>query len=365
MNPLAYILEQKEFSREDIITLLSLSNKESHDALIKYAYSVKEKTVGRVAYVRGIIEFSNVCKKNCFYCGIRKGNKAISRYVLTDEEVMNTVDFALSKNFNGLVLQSGETTGPAFTERITRLIRQIKKRAGEDFRITLSLGEQSFETYQQWFYAGAQRYLLRIETSSEKLYRQIHPNDSLHRFDKRLECLINLKSIGYQVGTGVMIGLPFQSIADLADDLLFFKNMDIDMVGMGPYIEHRNTPLYKYRNELMPLQERFYLSLRMISVLRIMMPYINIASTTALQAIHPMGRELGLRAGANILMPNLTPGKYRSSYLLYENKPCINDEAQECLDCLINRVRMIDEEIDFDHYGDSEHFKRRSSGKTY
>lgn len=359
MKKLASILEQREFSREDIITLLSASDKESHEAIIKRAYSIKEKAVGKVAWLRGLIEFSNACKKNCYYCGIRKENKNVSRYTLTDAEVMQTVDFALSKRFNGMVLQSGEMTGAAFTDRITQLIQQIKKRAGNDFRITLSLGEQSPETYQQWFDAGAQRYLLRIETASQDLYRKIHPDDQLHRFHTRMQCLTDLRTAGYQVGTGVMIGLPFQTTGNLADDLLFMKTMDIDMVGMGPYIEHSDTPLFAYRNELIPLKERFNLSLRMIAVLRMMMPGINIASTTALQTIDPMGREKGLRAGANVLMPNLTPGKYRSSYLLYQNKPCINDEAEECFDCLANRVRMAGEEIDLDHYGDSAHYRKR------
>jgi biotin synthase len=359
MNPLAAILEKQAFSRQDIITLLSAADRESHEAIIKKAYSIKEKTVGKVAYLRGLIEFSNACKKNCLYCGIRKGNKEVSRYTLTDTEVLNTLEFALSNRFNGLVLQSGEMTGAVFTERITRLIQKIKKRAGNDFRITLSLGEQSPETYRQWFGAGAQRYLLRIETASQELYRKIHPDDDMHRYDKRLQCLSDLKAAGYQVGTGVMIGLPFQTNGDMASDLLFMKSMDIDMVGMGPYIEHAGTPLYTYRYALMPLKERFALSLRMISVLRMMMPFINIASTTALQTIEQTGREQGLKAGANVLMPNITPGKYRSSYLLYENKPSINDDAEECLECLASRVQAAGEEIDLNHYGDSEHFRRR------
>jgi biotin synthase len=205
---------------------------------------------------------------------------------------------------------------------------------------------------------------LRIETSSEELYKRIHPDNELHLFKTRLQCLEDIQKTGYQTGTGVMIGLPFQTIENLADDLLFIKRMDIDMVGMGPYIEHADTPLFQYKNTLLPLIERFNLSLRMIAVLRILMPNINIASTTALQSIVPMGREQGIKAGANVLMPNLTPGKYRSYYLLYNNKPCLDVDADECLDCLANRIEMVGEEIRYNDYGDSKHFKNRRQAKT-
>lgn len=352
---------KQELSKEDIVSLLSLTNKEDHDTLIKKAYSIKESCVGKKDYVRGLIEFSNQCKKNCLYCGIRAGNTKVNRYSIPDEEILQVIEFAQKNKFTGIVLQSGEQNNIDFTKRITELIIKIKKATTPEFRITLSLGEQSFETYKEWFDAGAQRYLLRIEASDEELYKKIHPDNELHNYKTRLECLENTKRAGYQTGTGVMIGLPFQTIENLADDLLFIKKMNIDMVGMGPYLEHADTPLYKYKAMLLPLTERFNLSLRMIAVLRIMMPYINIAATTALQSIMPMGRERGLKAGANVLMPNLTPGKYRKSYLLYENKPCIDEEADECLDCLSHRVKMVGEEIAYDEFGDSKHFIKRKN----
>ncbi|HNW99449.1 MAG TPA: [FeFe] hydrogenase H-cluster radical SAM maturase HydE [Bacteroidales bacterium] len=361
MKYLSEILNKQEFSKEDIMFLLSLTNKEDSDTLIKKAYSIKENFIGKKDYLRGLIEFSNQCKKNCLYCGIRSGNTKVNRYSITDDEILQTAEFAQKNKFTGIVLQSGEQCNPDFTKRITGLITGIKKIANPELRITLSVGEQLFETYKEWHDAGADRYLLRIETSSEELYKKIHPDNYLHSYKTRLECLENIKKAGYQTGTGVMIGLPFQTIENLADDLLFIKKMNIDMVGMGPYIEHTDTPLYEYKDLLLPLAERFNLSLRMIAVLRIMMPYINIVSTTALQTIFPMGRERGLKAGANVLMPNLTPGKYRSSYLLYENKPCINEEADECIDCLANRVKMIGEEIAYDEYGDSKHFIKRKN----
>lgn len=362
MNAVANILNKQELSRQDIIRLLSITDKAEHDYLIQKAYSVKASTIGTKVYLRGLIEFSNHCRKNCLYCGIRRGNKKIERYSMADDEILEVIQLAQKNQFKGIVLQGGEIQSPDFTNRITMLLFQIKKATSEDFRITLSLGEQSLETYQQWLKAGAQRYLLRIETSSEDLYRKIHPNNALHQYITRLECLENIQEAGYQTGTGVMIGLPFQSIENLADDLLQIKRMDIDMVGMGPYLEHADTPLYHYKDLLLSKKDRLNLSLRMIAVLRILMPTINIASTTALQTIVPFGRELGLKAGANVLMPNLTPARYKGHYLLYENKPCIEDQVDECIDCLSNKVKMVGEEIAFDDYGDSNHFTKRQLG---
>jgi biotin synthase len=361
MKAVKDILEKSELSKEDIISLLSVTNKADHEQLIRKAYSVKVSTIGKKDYLRGLIEFSNQCKKNCLYCGIRAGNTKVKRYSMPDKEILDTVKFAQQNKFKGIVLQSGELDNCDFTKRISALIRKIKASTNPDFRITLSLGEQSAETYNEWFAAGAQRYLLRIETSNVELYKKIHPDNSLHNYTTRLKCLENIQKAGYQTGTGVMIGLPFQTMENLADDLLFLKQMNIDMVGMGPYLEHADTPLYDYKDTLLPLEERFMLSLRMIAILRLMMPYINIAATTALQSIMPMGRERGLKAGANVLMPNLTPGKYRKSYLLYQNKPCVDEESDDCIDCLAMRVRMAGEEIAYDEFGDSEHFAKRKN----
>lgn len=354
------ILEKKELSKQDIIRLLSITDDGEHCLLIKKACSIKESTIGRKVHLRGLIEFSNYCRKNCYYCGIRRENSKVSRYLMTDEEILQAVNFAQGKQLTGIVLQSGELNSPDFTKRITALITKIKNATNPEFRITLSLGEQSLETYKKWFEAGAQRYLLRIETSSEDIYKKIHPADGLHNFKVRLKCLENIQKAGYMTGTGVMIGLPFQTIENLTDDLLFIKERNIDMVGMGPYLEHADTPLYKHKDLLMPVMERFNLSIRMIAVLRIMIPDINIASTTALQSIVPWGREFGLKAGANVIMPNITPLKYRLNYLLYDNKPCIDEEADDCLDCLEKRIKMIGEEIAYNDYGDSKHFIKRT-----
>jgi biotin synthase len=207
--------------------------------------------------------------------------------------------------------------------------------------------------------AGAHRYLLRTESSNRKLYNKIHPQNEHHEFDSRYDCLRTLQELGYQTGTGVMIGLPFQTIDHLAEDLLFMKEFDVDMVGMGPYIEHHDTPLYQYKDELLPIKERFDLALNMIATLRIQMKDINIAAATALQAIDPIGREKAVKIGANIIMPNVTPGLFRNDYALYENKPCTDEDPDQCNSCMDVRIKLADGEIGYGEWGDSAHFVRR------
>jgi len=258
-----------------------------------------------------------------------------------------------TNKYGSLVLQSGERSDSRFVERINKLLHEIKKLSNGELGITISLGEQTRETYKEWFKAGAHRYLLRIESSDEELYYKIHPRDDKHSFQTRINCLYSLKELGYQTGTGVMIGLPFQNYDHLAKDLLFMKEFDVDMVGMGPYIEHHDTPLYRYRDLLWPLQRRFEVALNMIASLRILMPDINIAAATALQAIDPMGREKALKCGANVIMPNITPSVNR----LYENKPCTDEGADECTHCLEARISMAGREIGYGEWGDSKHYR--------
>jgi len=357
MVTISSILEQSSLSHTDLEQLLKCEGDEKQ-LLFSKGNAVKELFVGNKVYFRGLVEFSNVCDKDCYYCGIRKSNHSVRRYVLTDEEIHDACRFADENRFGSVVLQSGENSSAAFADRITNLITQIKQLSNGRLGITLSVGEQSELVYRRWFEAGAHRYLLRIETTNQLLYHKIHPDDPLHDFNHRLECLHSLKSIGYQTGTGVMIGLPFQTIADLANDLLFFQQFGIDMVGMGPYIEHSETPLYKFRHELLPIQERFDLSLKMIAVLRILMKDINIAAATALQAIDPLGREKGIKVGANIIMPNITPGLYRNDYSLYENKPCVDEYPAQCKGCLDARISLADGEIGYGEWGDSLHFMK-------
>ncbi|HSW38715.1 MAG TPA: [FeFe] hydrogenase H-cluster radical SAM maturase HydE, partial [Acidobacteriota bacterium] len=339
MSSIDKILNKDFLDREDLVLLLSADEHESKSIFHKAA-EIKRAVVGNKVYFRGLIEYSNHCAKNCFYCGIRSGNSRFVRYEMTDDEVMSAARYAWENRFASIVIQSGERDDERFVSKIEKLLRDIHAMTGNELHVTLSLGEQSMTTYRRWREAGAHRYLLRIEVSSPELYRKLHPDDHRHSYEERLEALCTLREAGYQIGTGVMIGLPFQTIGHLADDLIFFRDFDIDMAGMGPYIEHRDTPMYQYRHDLMPLSERFALSLKMIALLRIIMKDINIAAATALQAIDPVGREKALQAGANVIMPNLTPTKYRENYLLYENKPCLDEDSRKCKQCLETRISL-------------------------
>jgi biotin synthase len=363
MSKVSQILEKDVLSRDDILILLS-SEGEDRKLLFDTAARIKAQYVGKKVYYRGLIEFSNICGKNCYYCGIRKDNKNIKRYNLGDKEILNAVKFAHENRYASVVLQSGEIESPGFTDRIEKLLREIKKISNNELGITISLGEQTKEVYQRWFDAGAHRYLLRIESSNPDVYKKIHPPDNRHDFTRRLACLQNLKDIGYQTGTGVMVGLPYQNREDIASDILFMRDFDIDMVGLGPYIEHKDTPLAKEKEKLMSPAERFSLTLKVIALLRIIMKDINIAAATAMQAIDPLGREKALMAGANVIMPNITPGKYRDSYKLYENKPCTDEEAEDCTSCLEARIHLAGDEIGYGEWGDSKHYMRRRSGQT-
>ncbi len=352
------ILENEDFTRENIVSLL-LSQGEDRTFLFKKSAEVRDHYIGRKVWFRGLIEFSNICSKDCLYCGIRKGTKNLTRYNLSDKEILHAARFAFDNRYGSIALQAGEIESQAFSARIDHLLKEIKRFSGGELGVTLSVGEQEHDIYKRWFDAGAHRYLLRVESTNRSLYNKIHPGDSRHDFDRRLECLKNLQAIGYQVGTGVMIGLPFQTIDDLAGDLLFMAEFDIDMCGMGPYIEHADTPLIVHAEKLLPPRERFDLTLKMIAVLRIMMKDINIVAATALQAIDPLGREKAVKIGANILMPNITPGKYRDSYRLYDNKPCTDDSAEDCQSCLEARVSLADSEVIYGEWGDSKHYVRR------
>lgn len=356
MSDVSEILSKDSLTTDEIVALLK---SEGNDRLLLFQKSaeIKEKFVGNIVYFRGLIEFSNICSKSCYYCGIRNGNENLKRYNLSDEEILSAVNFAYKNRYASVVLQSGELANETFTKRIENLLKEIKLQTANEIGVTLSLGEQKEETYYRWREAGAHRYLLRIESSNRELYRKIHPQDEKHDFDTRLNCLRVLKKLGYQVGTGVMIGLPFQTYTDLANDLLFMKEFDIAMCGMGPYIEHPDTPLYQFRQQLESKTKRFDLALKMIAILRILMKDINIAAATALQAIDPIGREKAIKIGANVVMPNITPGKYRDYYKLYENKPCTDDDADECTSCLDARIGMTGNEIGYGQWGDSKHLK--------
>ena len=327
-------------------------------ALFKAAYGVKRKHVGRRVAFRGLVEFGNACEKDCFYCGIRKSNDKVRRFRMTADEIVRAAEWSCQAGYGNVVLQSGELTGEANAAFVEGVLRRIRAAAGDGFGITLSLGEQPEETYRRWKDAGAHRYLLRIETSNPALYAKLHPAD--HSWERRLECLRALRRCGYQVGTGVMSGLPGQTIDDLASDIEFFAKEDVDMIGMGPYIPHPDTPLGKD----VPwtpdkARDRLELGLRMIAATRLHLHDVNIAAATALQALDPEGREQGLLAGANVIMPNVTDGQYRADYLLYAGKPCLDENASACRTCLERRIAAIGEEILWNERGDSPHWGKR------
>jgi len=352
------VMDFKNLDKDKLREALALEG-EQLQYLYDYAALVKQKHVGNKVYYRGLIEYSNRCAKNCFYCGVRRNNKAVDRYTLEDEEVLAAARLAFEKRFGSLVIQSGERSDSYFVNKVAELLRKISEQTEGKLHVTLSMGEQSEETYRLWRECGAHRYLLRIEASNPDLYKKLHPNDELHSFEKRIEALELLRKTAYQVGTGVMIGLPFQSLDDLVNDLLFIKKMDIDMVGMGPYIEHEATPLFKYAHQLLPKALRFELSMKIVALLRIMMPTINIAATTAMQTLHPEGREFALKVGANVIMPNLTPLKYREGYLLYANKPNLHEETDVSLEKLSEAIAKAGCVWSPYEWGDSRHYRER------
>lgn len=351
------VLQKKELSKDDLVQLLLASGDDEME-LFGYSSKVKQENVGNTVYLRGLIEFSNICEKNCYYCGIRRDNTDTHRYCLTDDEALEAIRFAHKNGFGSVAIQSGELSSDAFTRKIDFILKEAMRITNGEIGITLSCGEQSEEVYRHWFESGAQRYLLRIESSSEELYYKIHPKDEKHSFTKRLNALEALKKVGYQTGTGVMIGLPFQTTEHLANDLLFMKQFDIDMCGMGPYIEHTQTPLYEHKSQLLPLKERFDLSLKMIALLRILMPDINIAATTALQTIEKNGRERAIQIGANVLMPNITPKHYRDDYFLYENKPVSQQSSEDDLKFLEQQLKSIGHDIGYFRQGNSRHYRK-------
>lgn len=363
MNNLNDILDRAKATRQsltrgELADLISLTDPVDLRALHDAAYEVKLRHVGKVVSMRGIIEMGNLCAKDCFYCGIRKGNAKVERFQLDEDAILRGVKRNLDMEYGSLVLQSGEIESERHTVFIENLLRRITEMSGGKLGITLSLGEQSQETYARWRAAGAHRYLLRIESSNPKLYATLHPAD--HSFERRVDCLRLLRQCDYQVGSGVMSGLPGQTAEDLADDILFFRDMDLDMIGMGPYIPHHDTPLGK-DIALTPAYaaDHLRIGLNMISVTRLFLHDVNIASTTALQALADDGREQGILAGANIVMPNITDTEYRRSYQLYENKPCLDENSEQCRYCLARRLEKIGETVNWNERGDSPHYAAR------
>lgn len=352
------ILDKTFLEREDILRLLDTQGDE-YESLLRKALDVKLLHLDNHVHLRGLIELSNICRKSCLYCGVRGGNTKVSRYAISEDDAVACAQLAQRLGYGSVAIQSGERDDAEFIDKITRIIQRIKEIDNGSLGITLSLGEQSEATYRRWFEAGAHRYLLRIESSDEELYYRIHPHDARHDFHRRLDCIDTLIGLGYQTGTGVMVGLPFQTPEILASDLLFFRDKDVAMVGMGPYIPHPDTPLYAFADQIPSSEERVKMTLRMIAILRLMMPEINMVAATAMQTLDPFGREKAIMAGANVIMPNLTPNEFREEYLIYPDKACVSDKPDECFSCLDLRMKGIGHDILYNAWGDSPAFLKK------
>ena len=326
---------QHSLSLEEYAFLIRNRTQESMDYIASKARRIREEIYGTSVYVRGLIEFTNICKNDCLYCGIRRSNRQCERYRLTAEQILECCDMGQELGFRTFVLQGGED-GFWNDDRMCGLISRIKQ-AHPDCAVTLSLGERSRDSYQRLFDAGADRYLLRHETANKTHYEQLHPQEM--SFDQRMNCLRDLKEIGYQVGCGFMVGSPYQTPETLAKDLKFLEEFSPDMCGIGPFIPHKDTPFASQTAGT--LEETLWL----LSIIRLILPYVLLPATTALGTIHPKGREMGILAGANVVMPNLSPVSVRKKYELYDNKICTGDEAAECRSCLSKRIQSVGYEL--------------------
>ncbi len=325
-NLIEELRKKRILSRENFRKLLITDEYDS--SLFESADKIRQSVYGKDVYIRGLIEFTNYCKNNCYYCGIRSGNTNAVRYRLSKEDIMECCYEGYELGFRTFVLQGGED--PYFTdEKIVDIVSSIR-REFPDCAITLSIGEKSYESYLAYYNAGANRFLLRHETAESCHYNKLHP-DSMS-FETRKKCLYDLKKIGYQVGSGFMVGSPFQTIDNIISDLEFLYELQPDMIGIGPYVVHKETPFKDYESGSVEM------TLRLIAVLRHMFPYALIPATTALGTLHPEGREMGLRAGANVVMPNLSPKAYRKLYELYDNKLATGEEAAQSRALLEKKV---------------------------
>lgn len=318
--------ETHELSRDEIIALLK--DDSINEELFKAADEVRKEYLGDEVHLRGLLEFTNICKRNCMYCGLRRDNKNLNRYRLSNEEIMDFAKKAVGYGYKTLVLQGGEDD--YFT--VERLIPIVKELKALGIALTLSIGERPFEEYKLLKEAGADRFLLRIETTDRKLYEELDPGMS---HENRIQCLKNLRKLGYEVGSGCLVGLPNQTMESIADDILFFKKLDADMIGVGPFIPNEDTPLKDAEGGT------FEMALKVTALVRLLLPDINIPATTAIESLNRQGRVIALQSGANVVMPNVTEGEYRKLYALYPGKICTGDTPAHCRGCITGKIRGI------------------------
>ena len=331
MNIIDKIRSSRDISRDELALILSTDNKDDIDHLRQSAREVASSVYGNKVFIRGLIELTSHCKNDCLYCGLRRSNRAAVRYRLTDEEVYQCCATGHALGFRTFVIQGGED-GWFDDARMCRIVSTIRQRY-PDCAITLSLGERSRESYQALFDAGANRYLLRHETASPEHYGKLHPAEM--SWQNRMDCLRNLKEIGYQVGCGFMVGSPFQTVDTLYADLQFIRSFQPHMVGIGPFVSTKNTPLEGFPNGGVAT------TLRLLAIIRLLHPHVLLPATTALGTLHPQGRELGIQFGANVVMPNLSPRTHRKDYAIYDNKICTGEESAECRACTEGRMRRL------------------------
>lgn len=326
------LYQNTQLTETEYKELLELhTDKEIAEYGFELARKRQKETFGNEVYTRGLIEISNYCKNDCIYCGIRRSNQNAERYRLSEEEILSCCESGYALGFRTFVLQGGED-GYYTDDLLEDLLHKIKA-AYPDCAITLSLGERSRESYERLYAAGADRYLLRHETANEAHYGKLHPAEM--SLKNRKQCLYTLKEIGYQVGCGIMVGSPYQTIDNLVEDLTFMKALNPHMVGIGPFIPQKDTPFGEME------QGSLEMTLFLLAIIRLMLPKVLLPATTALGTIHSRGRELGILAGGNVVMPNLSPVKVRKKYALYDNKICTGEEAAECRGCLGNRMEAI------------------------
>lgn len=328
-------------NKDEIVEILTC---ESADIYYKKADTIRREYCGNIVHLRALIEFSNFCKKQCLYCGINAKNKNVKRYRLSEQDIVKSAKYAQKIGIKTIVLQSGEDDY-FDVKKMCSIIEKIKEL---NLVITLSIGEKTKDEYRAYKDSGADRYLLRIETTDENLYKKLHPNSD---FKNRLKCLYNLKELGFELGSGIMVGLPQQSIESIADDILFFKKIDVDMVGLGPFISNSETELKNFPNG------SYELALRSIAATRLLMPDINIPATTAMETLLKEGRKIALQSGANVVMPNITPQNIRGNYSLYPNKQSVNALDDDSLNLLREEIASIGDSIS-DDFGTSLHFKK-------
>ena len=322
---------EHDLTDEELASVLLCDLPGFDEYLAGKARAVREKYYGKAVYMRGLIEFTNICKNNCYYCGIRRDNANAERYRLSEEQILSCCDMGYELGFRTFVMQGGED--PYYTEDlIVSIVSAIKERH-PDCAVTLSIGEWDREAYQKFFDAGADRYLLRHETADREHYEMLHPAEM--SFDHRMQCLKDLKEIGYQVGCGMMVGSPYQTAEHLVKDLRFLKEFKPEMVGIGPFIPHHDTQFADREAGTVDM------TVRLLAIIRLLLPDVLLPATTALGTIDPRGREKGILAGANVVMPNLSPSDVREKYLLYDNKICTGDEAAECIRCMAMRISSV------------------------